>query len=200
MKTLFNFILEARAQKLAQKLRPHLPPTGQVLDIGSGTGHTVQALRRSTRLSFVEADVVDMSVVGAGPILFADSRLPFCDEAFEGAFMTFVLQYVPDPIRLLAEARRVTKGRVLVLQSTYEGWRGRSALACNEVLWGPVAFTAARLARLIGECAFSLRPQQLFTRDELHRVIRSAGLRLEVMHAEKWPGLPVSCDLLILES
>jgi SAM-dependent methyltransferase len=198
--TLFNLILEARAQSLAQKLRPHLPQTGRALDIGSGTGHTAQALRRDARLSFVEADVVNMSVVGAGPILFANSRLPFCDEAFACAFMTFVLQYVPDPIRLLSEARRVTGGRVLVLQSTYEGWRGRSALICNELWWGPVAFTAARLLGLIGnDCPFSLQPQQLFTRDALQGLFRSAGLAIEAMQSQKWPGVPVSYDLFVLE-
>src|SRR6185436_20213782 len=60
MKRFLEFVLQSRAAGLARPLLPHLPPSGRVLDLGSGTGHTVQALRRYTSLSFVEADVVNM--------------------------------------------------------------------------------------------------------------------------------------------
>ncbi len=199
MKHLFNLLLEARAAGLANRLQPYLPRSGRVLDIGSGTGHNVQALRQRTSLSFIEADVTDMSVVGSGPLLFADAQLPFATGAFACAILIFVLQYPPDPAPLLLEARRVTTERVIVLHSVYRGGLGRYALRLNEFAWGPVAFTAARLARFVGRCRFSLRPRHFFSRAELQCLFERCGFVIHASQSQPWPGGVIDHDLFVLE-
>ncbi len=193
-----NLILSRRAGKLADRLGPHLPHGGRILDIGSGTGHTAQALHRRAPLEVVQADVTDLSVVGAPPIRF-DETLPFADDAFAAALMLFVLQYPGDPLRLLREAGRITAGPLLVVQSTYCGRLGRAALGANEFLWGPVAFLVARCAGLVSPCEFTLAARRLFTRAELRDLFRHAGLRVCAWHAQPWPVVPVGYDLFILE-
>ncbi len=199
MKHLFDLLLEARAAGLANRLEPYLPRSGRVLDIGSGTGHNVQALRQKTSLSFMEADVTDMSVVGSGPVLFADAKLPFTTGAFACAILGFVLQYPPDPAPLLLEARRVTTERVIVLHSTYRGALGRCALRLNELAWGPVAFTAARLAQFVGRCRFSLRPRHLYSRVELQCLFERCGFVIRASQSQPWPHGVVSQELFVLE-
>lgn len=198
MKWIMNQILSRRADELADRLRPHLPPGGRVLDIGSGTGHTALALRRRAPLEVVQADVTDLSVVGARPIRF-DETLPFADGAFAAALILFVLQYPGDPLRLLREAARVTAGPLLVVQSTYCGRLGHATLRANEFLWGPVAFLVARRVGLVGPCPFTLAARRLFTRPELRDLFQHAGLRVRTWHAQPWPVVPISYDLFILE-
>lgn len=197
MKQILNLVLSWRAHRLAGRLGPHLPGGGRVIDIGSGTGHTVRALRRRAPVDFVEADVTDLGV-GARPIRFGET-LPFVDDAFAGALILFVLQYPADPLGLLREARRVTDGQILVLQSTYRGRFGRATLGANEFLWGPAAFVVARCAGLIGAARFTLGARRLFTRAELRDLFGRAGLRVRAWHDQPWPIAPVSYDLFILE-
>lgn len=199
MKGVLNLILRFRAHRLAKRLKAHLPEAGWALDIGSGTGHTVQTLRQQTALRFVETDVVDISVVGAGPVLFNGKKLPFADGAFACSLIMFVLHYPQDPLQLLQEANRVTAGHILVLQSTCRGQLGHVALSVNEFLWGPVAFLVARAVRLIRECKFTLNAQRSFSRDELQTLFQEAGFSIQALLPRPWPDLPVSCDLFILE-
>lgn len=199
MKAILDRVLTFRANRLTRRLIPHLPQTGRGLDIGSGTGHTVQALRRRENpLTFAEADVVDIHVVGPGPVLF-ERTLPFTDDTFACTLILFVLSYPGDPLPLLREVNRVTAGPVLVMQAVYSGQLGYLALRINEFLWGPVAFLVARITRLIGKRPFTLAARRLFTRQSLQALFEQAGLAVRAAHAQGWPGLPVSHDLFILE-
>lgn len=200
MKQLLNLILTARAAQLAARLTPHLPPEGYVLDIGSGTGHTVQSLRDTTTLAFVEADITDIHVVGAGPVRFGGTALPFADNAFNAALLIFVLQYPLDPAELLCEVRRIVRGPILVVQSTTRGRFGQVMLWVNELFWGPLAFLVARLVGLIGAAPFTLQARHYFTEDMLHRYFQEAGLAIRKLQPQQWPILPISYDMYILEA
>ncbi len=209
MKHPFHLLLERRAAGLAQRLLPHLPPSGRVLDIGSGTGHNAQALRQRTTLLFFEADVTDMSACGAGPVLFADAQLPFAAAVFDCVLLIFVLQYPADPAPLLLEARRVAAGRVIVLHSTYSGWVGQYALRGNEFIWGPAAFGIARLAQFVGRARFSLQARHFFSRADLKCLFGRCGFTLRAFEPQPlppigliggWPGEGVSHDLFVLEN
>jgi SAM-dependent methyltransferase len=198
MKWFLHQMMMIRAEQLAQRLVPYLPLDGRVLDIGSGTGHNAAALARRGRFDIVEADVTDIHVVGPGPLRCDGQTLPFADRVFNAALLVFVLPYPPDPLQLLYEAGRVTDGRVLVLQSTYRSWIGRTALAISEFFWGPVAFLGARALRLIGPARFTLQARRYFSRPDLQRLAQQAGLHVQILQPEPWFGLPVSYDLLVL--
>jgi hypothetical protein len=146
----------------------------------------------------VQADVTDLSVVGAPPLRF-DEALPFADGAFAATLILFVLQYPGDPLGLLREARRVTAGPLLVVQSTYRGRLGRATLRANEFMWGPVAHLLARRVGLIGPSPFTLAARRLFTRPALRDLFRLAALRVRAWQARPWPVVPISYDLFILE-
>ncbi|MGB6042352.1 MAG: methyltransferase domain-containing protein [Pirellulales bacterium] len=199
MKNLLNRIAERRARALAQRVRPHLPASGRLLDIGSGTGHNAVALRQSTELELVEADVVDMSVVGNGPVVFDGRRLPFAGDAFSASLMMFILQYPRDPVELLTEARRVTHGRVVVLQSTYRGLMGLALLSMREFVLGRFAFAVARWVRFVKASPCPLRPHSYFTQEGFRELARRSGLEVKHVDTSRPFGLPVCRDLFVLE-
>jgi len=195
---LFHRLLSRRAEHLARRLIPHIPPGASLLDVGSGTGHNARALRVGTGGTCLEADVVDFHVVGAGPILFGGTRLPLADDAVEVCLLAFVLSYPENPVALLREAGRVASGRVLVLQSTCRGRWGRVALRARNWLQGPIAFGACRTLGLIPPARSPLLARRLFSRDQLEAVVAEAGLILERVEPEPGSG-SISRDLLVLD-
>ncbi len=83
----------------------HLP-RGTVLDLGCGVGHSYELLApRET----VGLDISAEAVAGqARETHVADMRAtPFADDRFDALLSVHSLEHVPDPERVLAEARRV---------------------------------------------------------------------------------------------
>lgn len=195
---LLKHVLKRRAEGLAERLIPHLPKTGTVLDVGAGTGHTAQALERITLLKVVEVDVEDMHVVGPGPILFDGKWLPFRDDTFNGALVVFVLHYPRDPAQLLREVARVTRGPIVVIQSVYTRALGRAVLCTREFGTGRFAFWASRAVRLINTPRCPLNPRRWFTRAVFRETARQARLEVRAFQSRTWPGLSVSRDLFVL--
>ena len=110
--------------------------TGEVLDVGAGTGVNLQHFRRAARVVAAEPDpamrkrlIAKLSEAHV-PVEVADAAaesLPYPDAGFDAVVFTLVLCTVSDPDRALAEARRVLKpgGRLVVLEHV----RGSGRLA-----------------------------------------------------------------------
>jgi hypothetical protein len=128
--------MEQRARALFLRVSPHLPVTGTIADIGAGTGHNAEQIRHRTGLIVNEYDVADLHWVGPGPTLMSDDAVPADDQCFASLLLLFVLQYPESVSRILLEARRVTQGSVIVLQSTYTGTHGLFVLRLREFFWG----------------------------------------------------------------
>ena len=191
--------LRRRASELAARIAPLLPPRGLMLDVGCGTGHNAVALRgRLPELHVHECDIANMKIVGPPPVLFHE-RLPFADDTFDAVALLFVLQYPPDPLSLLREARRVTAGRVIVLQSTHRGDVARRMLAARGFIQGRGAFAVARRLGLVNGCSRALRPQRMFDRDALERLFAAAGLRIVHREPQACSMTGLSRDLYVLE-
>ena len=107
-----------------------LPPQGDLLDLGAGTGDLArEALGQYPGCRPVAADfTLEMMLAGkqrsdsAGlRWLGADAlRLPFPDETFDAAVSGFLFRNVSDIAQALAEQRRVLRpgGRIVILDTT----------------------------------------------------------------------------------
>ena len=144
---LYDFLAERSERAGTAELRRDLLASleGDVVEIGAGTGRSLPYYERARRVVAVEPDPsmakriairlpearVPVEVVSASA-----EELPFADESFDAAVATFVLCSVGDPVRTLAEIRRVLRpdGRLVLLEHV----RGSGRLAAWQDRLTPV--------------------------------------------------------------
>lgn len=115
--------------KIARALAALAPVRGRVLELGCGGGQYLRALRRHRPdLSPCGVDLDDGAVAEAGRIPGVESvradvqKLPFQDGVFAAVIGFDILEHVPDPACVLAEACRVlAPGGVLHMYVPCEG-------------------------------------------------------------------------------
>jgi SAM-dependent methyltransferase len=96
-----------------------------VLDVGMGSGVFSEEFdRRGLRVTGVDVNpemivAAQRYVPNATFVEAPADALPFADGAFDLVYLGHVLHEVPDPVRALAEARRVARVRVAVLEWPY---------------------------------------------------------------------------------
>lgn len=111
-----------RTRRIGALLAPLLPSGGDVLDVGCGDGHLtahLQALRPDLR--FTGVDVLGRSRPGLEIHRYDGDRLPFPDRSFDVSLLCAVLHHVDEPAALLAEAARVARQGVVLLDHQVDG-------------------------------------------------------------------------------
>ena len=179
LKTMLDAVMERRAGRLMEQVRAWLPAEGPVLDLGSGTGHLSARLERELGLDVITADVSDIHVVGPPPVLIADGVLPFEAGTHTAALLIFMLAYPKHPASVLAEASRVTRGPIILVQSLHANRFGYAWLRVREFLWTFVAFHVSKLLGYVPpDAEFSMNTRRFFTASELRREVMAARLRI----------------------
>ncbi len=181
LKSLLDAVMERRARQLMEQVGAWLPTEGPVLDFGSGTGHLSARVERELGLEVVTADVSDLHVVGRPPVLIADGVLPFEEGTFSAALLFFMLAYPNDPAGVLAEAARVTRGPVILVQSLHSGRFGYAWLRVREFLWTIVAFRVSKVLGYVpSDAKFSMNTRRFYTAQALQRDVMAAGLQVRL--------------------
>ncbi|MFL5865446.1 MAG: class I SAM-dependent methyltransferase [Solirubrobacteraceae bacterium] len=140
-------------------------PTTAVLEVGCGDGAVLAQLRRhapaaelvGVEVSRTAADLARGRSEISRILVFDGGTLPFEDDSFELVFATHVLEHVADPVGLLREMRRVSRGAVAV----------EVPLERNVAARRPAAVALSRAAGHV----------QRFGRSDVSRLLAEAGLR-----------------------
>jgi ubiquinone/menaquinone biosynthesis C-methylase UbiE len=152
-------------------LRSHLPRGGRVLDLGSGAGGWIGALRAAGVAEVVAADVADAALehvrerfadVATHRVPF-DGPLPLARDEFDAVWCADVLEHVADTELFLTEARRVLKPGGPLLAITPDHPRIRTA-----------AIALTRFERHFHPLGDHLR---FYTKGSLADVLDDAGFR-----------------------
>ncbi len=112
-----------RAKRLAQILADHLPPCTTLLDAGCGKGDLAFHLSLCAPHTAISAcDTVDRFQY-KNHLNFVhqtqNDRLPFADNSFDVVTLNFVLHHTDDYLPLLAEAKRVSRRHVVIMDHTH---------------------------------------------------------------------------------
>jgi SAM-dependent methyltransferase len=94
----------------ARYLLDHLPDTGAVLEVGSGSGKILRTLAaRRPGLHVHGCDIADWSPPAGIEFRRMTSDIPYDDSTFDAVIVVDVLEHVPDPDHVVREIVRVLK-------------------------------------------------------------------------------------------
>lgn len=96
-----------------------------ILDIGSGPGILADLIRKRTRKNLVLVDVVNFNKSPLPFLLYNGKRLPFNNKMFDTVLLIVVLHHCDDPLAVLKEAIRVSRKRIIIIESVYLNERGK---------------------------------------------------------------------------
>ena len=186
-----RLVFDRRRDRLATALIAALPDEpSRVLDIGCGSGEIGSDLEDAGH-RVIGVEVLARESCAIPFARFDGRRLPFQDGTFDSAVIVDVLHHTADPTALLAEARRVTTGSVVLKDHFAESRRARFTLGVMDWVGNQqfgVGRDGAYLARseweevfataglLIGDISESLdlypAPAKPFFENGLHFVAR----------------------------
>jgi SAM-dependent methyltransferase len=113
-------VMRRRAARKWARLAPHLAPLrpgARLLDLGCGEGFVGDAAARDLGAAVDLADVLDFNRTARPLRRFDGVHLPVPDRAYDATLLVYVLHHAADPDALLREARRVTRGPILILET-----------------------------------------------------------------------------------
>jgi hypothetical protein len=191
VKPLADWIMQRRADRLLRILRPFLTGQGTVVDLGSGTGHNGQAIRAATSLSVLEFDVADIHWIGPPPTMFVENQVPLDDNSAAVVLILHVLHYCDQPTALLSEAARISRDRVIVMQTTCENSLSAGLLRWQEFFFGRFGYFLARTTGLVSSEVCPLFPKRFFNRPSLEAYFSEVGLRIAAHQQHSYSPWPL---------
>jgi ubiquinone/menaquinone biosynthesis C-methylase UbiE len=178
--------VEKETEHTLSLVTPHLSGSASVLDVGCGAGYVAWQITERLGAQVHAVDVGDFRRVPVGQFsVFDGLSLPFPDGSFDVVLLSFVLHHMPDVYKpfLLAEARRVSRGKVLVLEDTprnpidwlvswWHGQRFRRRVRSQEAFG---FLSGAEWTRLFGRMGFAAQhvPLSRWCRSVLQPFARS---------------------------
>ena len=115
----YNDMIDARSLEIIDFCKGYLNKNERVLDIGSGTGWVAKHLRDLLRVEIRCIDVVNEHQTDVPFLLYNSTKIPFEDNEFDAALLIYTLHHCDDPLTVLTEAKRVSKGKIIVYEDIY---------------------------------------------------------------------------------
>lgn len=159
-------VFKRRIQVLAQALANFLPKNARVLDVGCGSGtlaKVIMTLRPDVTIEGIDVLVRPNTEI---PVTeFDGNTIPWPDRHFDVALIVDVLHHTDDPVRVMAEARRVTKRGIVVKDHFRDGLLANSTL---------------RFMDWFGNAAHGVRlPYNYLSNAEWRKAWKALGLRVD---------------------
>ena len=145
-----------------------------VLDLGTGEGYVGQEIAERTGAHVILADITDLNRTELPLVVYDGNRLPFAEGQFHLVVLVYVLHHAASPNTLVAEAARVSGGRIIILESTYTNQVQRSILTVLDYI--------VNYVRSSGRMSAGQHKLDFRTLDEWTNTFRAAGLNVEIAH------------------
>jgi len=112
-------MVDARSLEIINFCKKYLSKKDYVLDIGSGTGWVAKHMRDLLGVNIICLDVVNEHQTDVPFLMYDGKKIPYEDNTFDAVLLIYTLHHCDDPIEVLKEARRVSKGKIIIFEDTY---------------------------------------------------------------------------------
>ena len=112
---LFEAHNKKRAVKIALQMKDFIKKRDRILDIGLGNGFVAKQVRDYYKVYMEGVDIVDYNETGIKNTIYDGLNLPFKDKSFDCILILQTLHHCTDQIKVLKEAKRVSRDRKSVV-------------------------------------------------------------------------------------
>jgi ubiquinone/menaquinone biosynthesis C-methylase UbiE len=184
---LFQKHYEKAGREMCKECERHVPFDCKMLDLGCGSGIIGHEFAKFFNSELLGLDIIDNRIVPIPFLKLKGDDLSFLkDNSYETVLIAFVLHHCQNPIELLKEAKRVSKGKIILYENLSEGLLSR--LFC--FLHG-ISFA----------CLFQKNSNRgkFFNDSEWRKILKD--LNLEVIHSKRVSSLfnPMKEQLYVLK-
>lgn len=118
MKNIFRF----RDKWIYEQVKDYISARDEALDFGCGTGRAGAYIRQKTGCNIAGVDVVKYPIQAIKTVIYNGKTIPFQDKFFTVALVSFVLHHIPhnQQKETLLELKRVTNGKIIILEDLFE--------------------------------------------------------------------------------
>lgn len=111
-------ILEYHAEWGAKTLSPWLRAGDRVLNVGAGDCRLDRIIADSVEVQSI--DVSDFNATDRSLTVYDGEHIPYEEKSFDVVLLLFVLHHAANPEKVLNEAKRVCRGRIIVFEDINE--------------------------------------------------------------------------------
>ena len=102
--------------------KEYIGDKSKIIDIGCGSGQFAFELQNKNH-EVTAVDVKDKTnTKDIKPVIYDGMKLPFDDNQFDISMLITVMHHCPQPDSVFAEAVRVSKDKIFVLEDVYSNW------------------------------------------------------------------------------
>jgi ubiquinone/menaquinone biosynthesis C-methylase UbiE len=106
----------------------------QIIDIGGGGGWISQELQKRKKTKNLILDVINLNQTDLRLVIYDGKNIPFDDNTFDTALLICVLHHCQDSLRVLEEAKRVVKNRIIIIEDISTSRFGGIALRFKDAI------------------------------------------------------------------
>lgn len=156
-----------------KELKNYIKKGERVLDVGTGQGYLASEIQKRLGAKVTCVDVVNYSKVDLPVVLFDGKHLPFGEKTFDVVFLSYVLHHAgTNQLKLLKEAKRVSKNRIIIYEDEAIGGVGALFTAFH----GP-AFSLLNKVESGRDCVFHNKKEWL-------EIFKKLGLKVKVAKSD----------------
>lgn len=127
-------IINKRTERIVNLFEEFIEPGEKILDIGAGGGWIAKELKKRKNTDITLLDVTDFNQTDLKVLLYNGKDIPFPAESFDVSLLIFTLHHCSDPLRILKEAKRVTKEKIIILEDIPTSWLNKIFLCFWDVI------------------------------------------------------------------
>jgi|SRR3989344_1762232 len=135
---LIGFFIERAIKRMTKRtvdfLEDFVQEKEKIVDIGAGGGWISQEMQKRKKTENTLVDVINLNQTDLPVILYDGENIPFRDNTFDTALLISVLHHCENPSRVLLEAKRVVKNKIIVMEDIAKTPFGEVALRFKDAV------------------------------------------------------------------